>query len=97
MPRKICKHCQRPISVCICEYMTTLTAPCELVVLQHPSEQKQALATVPILQACFTNLTLIIGEQLANESQVKTILDNPEGTYVIFPAEGSEVLEYDPV
>ena len=76
--------------------MTTLTAPCELVVLQHPSEQKQALATVPILQACFTNLTLIIGEQLANESQVKTILDNPEGTYVIFPAEGSEVWNMAP-
>lgn len=96
MPRKICEDCQRPITVCICEFMTTLTAPCDLIILQHPSEQKQALATVPILQACMTNLTVVIGEQLADESQVKALLENPEDTYVLFPAEGSDVWSMDP-
>lgn len=91
MSRKLCETCQRPSTVCICEHLTTLTAPCELVILQHPSEQKQALATVPILQACLSNLTVIVGEELAGHPVVHSILEQPEGTFIIFPTEGADV------
>lgn len=90
MTRKICENCQRPISVCICEHFVSLSAPCEIVILQHPTEQKQALATVPILQACLTNLTVIVGEELNDNPAVQAIIDDPEGTLVIFPDEGAD-------
>ena len=90
MTRKICENCQRPISVCICEHIVSLSAPCEIVILQHPTEQKQALATVPILQACLTNLSVIVGEDLSNDPVVQTLINDPEGTLVIFPDEGAD-------
>lgn len=85
MPRKICEQCQRPQQVCICEHLVSLTAPCEIIILQHPTEQKQALATVPILQACINNLTVLVGEEFTNHPRVLQLLDHADQLAVIFP------------
>ena len=41
--------------------MVSLHAPVRIVILQHPSEQKHPLATVPILKACLSNLEVHVG------------------------------------
>jgi DTW domain-containing protein YfiP len=68
----------------------SLTAPCNIVILQHPTEQKQALATVPILQGCLSNLTVISGEDLANNLTVIALLENSEDLVVLFPTDQAE-------
>ena len=93
MPRKLCEHCQRPLAVCICPYLVKLQAPCRLLILQHPSEQKQALATVPLLQLCIEPLDVLVGEEFADHEQIQTLLKKPESCRVLFPS--VESVEWD--
>ncbi|WP_283787299.1 tRNA-uridine aminocarboxypropyltransferase [Bermanella sp. WJH001] len=90
MPRKLCEHCQRPLAVCICPYLVNLQAPCRLLILQHPSEQKQALATVPLLQLCIKPLDVLVGEEFEHLDVVQGLLRNPKSCRVLFPAANSE-------
>lgn len=89
MPRKLCEHCQRPLAVCICPYLVKLQAPCRLLILQHPSEQKQALATVPLLQLCIQPLDVLVGEEFEHLEVVQALLDNPQSCRVLFPTANS--------
>jgi len=89
MPRKLCEHCQRPLAVCICPYLVNLQAPCRLLILQHPSEQKQALATVPLLQLCIEPLDVLIGESFGHLEIIQSILKRPDECRVLFPSEHS--------
>ncbi|MAA72809.1 MAG: DTW domain-containing protein [Bermanella sp.] len=90
MPRKLCEHCQRPLAVCICPYLVQLQAPCKLVILQHPSEQKQALATVPLLQLSISPLEVLVGEAFEHTDTVQALLKDPESCRVLFPTADSE-------
>ncbi len=90
MPRKVCEGCQRPQAVCLCPYLVSLQAPCRLVILQHPSEQKQALATVPILQQCIQPLDVWVGEDFQDHPQRLELLEQAECCRVLFPSETSE-------
>lgn len=89
MPRKLCEHCQRPLAVCICPYLVTLQAPCRLLILQHPSEQKQALATVPLLQLSISPLQVLVGEEFEHEAVIQNILQEPDSCRVLFPCDNS--------
>lgn len=90
MSRKLCDQCQRPLSVCLCQHFVALSAPCNIVILQHPTEQKQALATLPILQGCLSNLTVIVGENLTDNLTVKSLLESAEDLVVLFPSTGAD-------
>lgn len=91
MPRERCKQCGRALSVCLCSHLVELQAPCEVVILQHPSEQKQALATVPILSLCLKPLQVISGEAFSDHPLIDTLLENPEQCRVLFPSDNSDV------
>jgi len=58
-----------------------------VLILQHPSEQKQPLATVPILQLCLSPVEVLVGEDFSNEEVVKALLKQPENVRVLFPSE----------
>ena len=94
MPRILCEKCGRPQNVCLCPHLVQVQAPCEVIILQHPSEQKQALATVPILQHCLKPLTVLVGEEFSHEATVKACLSAPEACRVVFPSEGSLVWKH---
>ncbi len=89
MPRKLCNRCLRPLNVCLCEHLVNLQAPCRVLILQHPSEQKQPLATVPILQLCLSPIEVLVGEDFSNHKVVKALLKQPENTRVLFPGENA--------
>ena len=73
MPRKLCDQCDRPENVCLCAHLVNLQAPCKVLILQHPSEQKQALATVPILQKCLSPLQVWVGKEFSINFVVQTL------------------------
>lgn len=90
MPRKLCEHCQRPPAVCLCPSLVNLQAPCRVLILQHPSEQKQALATVPLLQLCLSPLQVLVGENFNDHPEVLGLMADPQSCRVIYPAANSE-------
>ena len=87
MPRKLCDRCDRPENVCLCAHLVNLQAPCKVLILQHPSEQKQALATVPILQKCLSPLQVWVGEDFCEHQDLSVLLKNKEQCRVLFPSE----------
>jgi DTW domain-containing protein YfiP len=89
MPRKLCNQCLRPQNVCLCESLVHLQAPCKVLILQHPSEQKQPLATVPILQLCLSPIQVLVGEDFNEHPVVNAVLKDAKNVRVLFPAEQS--------
>ncbi len=90
MPRKLCEKCNRPLNVCLCGHLVSLQAPCRVLILQHPSELKQPLATVPILQLCLTPLQVLVGEDFSDHEVVHKLLNNKSKCRVLFPSEESQ-------
>ena len=90
MPRKICHQCQRPHTVCLCAHRIDLQAPCQILILQHPSEQKQPLATVPILRLCLSPLEVLVGEDFSGHGVVKTLLKKKSRCRILFPADNCQ-------
>lgn len=65
--RMICLNgCDRPVNVCICNKIPTPPIPTttQIVILQHPHEQRHKLATVPVLSKCLQNCQIVIGRRL---------------------------------
>ncbi|MFS8030761.1 putative DTW domain-containing protein DTWD2/YfiP [Helianthus anomalus] len=64
--RRICLGCERPASVCLCDFIPgeSLSTTTQIVILQHPHEQRHPLATVPLLNKCLTNCQTLIGRRL---------------------------------
>eukprot|EP01018_Ginkgo_biloba_P036855 Gb_09811 [translate_table: standard] len=64
--RELCSGCDRVVSVCLCDFLPpqpfrTCTS---ILILQHPHQLRQKLATVPLLQKCLQNSQVIIGRRL---------------------------------
>jgi DTW domain-containing protein YfiP len=64
-----------------------------VLILQHPSEQKQALATVPILQKCLSPLQVWVGEDFFKHEGLSELVQNKEQCRVLFPSEQSIELD----
>lgn len=95
MARTVCEGCHRPKNVCLCPHLVSLTAPVEVVILQHPSERKQALATVPLLELCLSPLTVHVGEDFTQAPFVSALLKRPETCRVLFPSDDAESWNVD--
>ena len=93
MPRKLCEQCERPINVCLCAHLVRLQAPFKVLILQHPSEQKQALATVPILQKCLSPMQVWVGEVFANSDELQKLINIKHNCRVLYPSDGSIPLD----
>lgn len=60
--RAICSHCERPVTTCLCDAMTSLTSQYQVVILQDPKEAKHALSSAPLLAKSIVGTRLIIAE-----------------------------------
>jgi len=90
VPRKLCDGCSRPVSVCICEHLVSVVAPIEVVILQHPSEQKQALATVPLIGRCLSPVSVLVGEDFSDHELIKGLSASPNEVRVVYPTDSAE-------
>ncbi|KAH9624484.1 hypothetical protein KSS87_016925, partial [Heliosperma pusillum] len=58
------------VSVCLCDKIPTPLIPTntQIVILQHPHELRQKLATVPLISKCLKDSRLIVGRRLRQGS-----------------------------
>ena len=89
MARKRCEHCERPLAVCLCQHMVNVNSPFNVLILQHSSEQKQPLATVPIIQKCLDQTAVWVGETFERHEDLAPWLREKESVRVIFPSDSS--------
>ncbi|KAI3750279.1 hypothetical protein L2E82_20913 [Cichorium intybus] len=64
--RRICNVCERPATVCLCDSIPAepVSTSTQIVILQHPHEQRHRLATVPVLNKCLRSCQTLIGRRL---------------------------------
>jgi len=65
MSRPACARCQRPLSLCLCALIPSLTSRTRVLLLQHPSERRHPLNTARLAALGLGNAQLEIGETFA--------------------------------
>lgn len=78
-----CARCIRPASHCLCTYISTVSNRIQVLVLQHPNEQKHPLNTGRLAVLGLQNAELLIGEHFP---QLKEKLAAVESAFLLFPA-----------
>ena len=78
LKRPYCPHCQRPLTACLCTLACALTSPWPVVILQDPTEARQAKGSVPLLQACLQPVTVWIGDDFSQHAGLNALLQDPQ-------------------
>ena len=56
-------HCLRPQATCLCALARPTTHRTEVLVLQHPQEQRQAKNSVALLRLSLAHCEVVVGER----------------------------------
>lgn len=93
--RKKCTVCDKALAACICQHITAIDSDIELIILQHPSEVKNAIGTARILNLSLPQCQIIIGENFTDNAQLNGILNDPtRQCYLLYPSEDSIAAEH---
>ena len=88
--RAYCPACERPLSRCLCVLAEPVALPWRLVVLQDPSEVKNAKGSVALLRACLPELTLWRSENFAEHEGLNQLLNDPSlRCHLLYPGDSS--------
>lgn len=89
--RNMCYTCYRPITSCMCKYITPIETQTRFVILMHPKEFRKTKNGT----GHFTNLSLVkceihVGIDFSQHPKINEILSNPAHTcYVVYPSQTS--------
>jgi DTW domain-containing protein YfiP len=93
MSRPYCNLCQRPQVSCICHLIHPTKNDIHVVVLQHPSEEKQSKGTVKLLSQSLASCQLLIVEDFTNHHVLLDILKQYKNHIaLLYPSEQAEVI-----
>lgn len=96
MARELCTNCHYPISHCLCDALTPAAHKTAIIVLQHPSEVKNAKNTVRLLELISPNCKTIVGETEQHFAELRLqIMQQPEHYALLFPDERALNLQQD--
>ncbi|MCG9697882.1 tRNA-uridine aminocarboxypropyltransferase [Shewanella sp. Isolate11] len=91
MSRPICPKCHYPQTACLCAQLRPLATRVELIVLQDPSEVKQAKNSVKLMQAVCDKLQVVVGETPADFTQLQAYLKRQsKPILLLYPSEQSQ-------
>ena len=95
--RPRCSVCLRPASHCLCCLIPTLHSAVNVLVIQHPQEQRHALNTWRLLVAGLANSELVVIEQIPTDSTLQMQLADPDWrTELLFPGASAQTLSTAP-
>ncbi|MEA1880582.1 MAG: tRNA-uridine aminocarboxypropyltransferase [Campylobacterota bacterium] len=86
--RKICYDCYRPMTSCMCDYITPIKTQTRFIILMHPKEFRHTKnGTGHFTYLSLENSELYVGIDFSNHNKINAILDNPNNDcYVIYPS-----------
>ena len=74
--RIICDTCLRPLSTCICHWITPTAHAVDVVLLQHPLEERSAKGSARLLHLSLSHSRVMTGEVFA-ERELQALLHDP--------------------
>ncbi len=66
--RVTCAHCLRPQAACLCALARPTAHRTEVLVLQHPQEQRQAKNSVALLRLSLAHCEVVVGERFTPDA-----------------------------
>lgn len=90
--RKYCNRCNYPQKTCVCKYVTKVTLPIELVIIQHPKEAAHAKNTARLICLSTAQARIV---NTADTEQMADLKANcqPFASILLYPNDTSEALE----
>lgn len=83
--RTTCARCLRPQAACLCELVRPTAHDTEVLVLQHPLEQRQAKNSVRLLHLSLAHCEVVVGEHFA-PGALQALLQRPgRVTRLLYP------------
>ncbi len=83
--RAVCLRCQRPQLTCLCALARPTAHRTEVLVLQHPHEQRQAKNSVALLRLSLANCEVVVGERFT-PGELAALLQRPgRDTRLLYP------------
>ena len=79
--RTYCPRCHHPTGNCICACSRPIANCCEVLILQHPLEVKQAKGSAGLLDLCLQRSQIWVGEQF-DEASLQRALYGPSAEYL---------------
>ncbi|MDG1751882.1 MAG: DTW domain-containing protein [Thalassotalea sp.] len=94
MSRPYCNLCQRPQVSCICHLICPTKNDIHVVILQHPSEEKQSKGTVKLLSQSLASCQVLIGEDFTHHEVLLDILKQYKNHIaLLYPSEQAKVIK----
>lgn len=85
LARATCPRCLRPQAACLCALVRPTDHRTELLVLQHPQEQRQAKNSVTLLRLSLAHCEVVVGERFA-PAVLQALLQRPgRDTRLLYP------------
>jgi DTW domain-containing protein len=83
--RAVCARCLRPQATCLCALVRPTTHRTEVLVLQHPQEQRQAKNSVTLLRLSLAHCEVVVGERFAPEALHAWLHRPGRATRLLYP------------
>lgn len=83
--RATCPHCLRPQATCLCALAVPTAHRSEVLVLQHPQEQRQAKNSVALLRLSLAHCEVVVGERFTPEALQALLWRPGRDTRLLYP------------
>ncbi|MFM2121476.1 MAG: hypothetical protein RL722_2944 [Pseudomonadota bacterium] len=83
--RTTCARCLRPQPTCLCALVHPTAHLTEVLVLQHPQEQRQAKNSVALLRLSLARCEVVVGERFAPEALQALLLRPGREPRLLYP------------
>ena len=90
-PREVCYNCYRPVTSCMCTYITPIETHTRFIILMHPKEFKKTKnGTGHFTNLSLKNCEIYVGIDFSDHKTINEIITDPENScYVLYPSEMS--------
>lgn len=86
--RARCEVCVRPMSHCLCAFVSTVPNRTKVLILQHPNEAKHPLNTARLAMLGLEKADIWVGEQFP---RLQTVLSAVDMAFLLFPPQKNSV------
>jgi len=83
--RATCPRCLRPQATCLCALAVPTAHRTEVLVLQHPQEQRQAKNSVALLRLSLAHCEVVVGERFAPAALQALLCRHGRATRLLYP------------